>query len=598
MTKHLKNNHPHKAHPQSTSTSNGNGSIAAMIEQIQPAWTQTVSDSLLVRFIIHNNLPFRLVESPHLRALLLYQRASNQIPKSADTAQRWAISDYDKTKSDVGELLKNALTSIHLSIDGWTSPHQTMAVLGIIAHFVGADGRLYGIVVGFEELDGPHTGSNMADCVSKVIEDYHIRSSVGYLVMDNASSNDTLAQHLEPNIHSKNWRWEERRLRCFGHIINLSVKAFWFGESNRKTREKDVLEMIVVDQEEEESDEARWREMGPWGKIHNLCNYIRASTERRNSFLKLGAKKMVTMENATRWNSGYKMVTTALELRNFIQIFCDERHPLLSDDTLSHDEWQQLVAVKDILKPFWESTLRMERRTVTIAMVIPQLEFLSFKYREVIAKYATEREIHVVQAANLGLSKLEKYYSEIKELPAYLAAVALDPCRKFQFFESSTWSARDVKNAKDHVINLWERQYKRNDLRHGSPIPEPEREQDEYDKWDSKKRRLTKGDELEQYLAEPTELTSGEPNYLEWWYQKRDIWPQLSRMALDILSIPSMSADAERLFSSGKMVMRDNRSRLSSKSMVALECLKSWEREGITQSPLAAQVERLLASQK
>ena len=67
-------------------------------------------------------------------------------------------------------------------------------------------------------------------------------------------------------------------------------------------------------------------------------------------------------------------------------------------------------------------------------------------------------------------------------------------------------------------------------------------------------------------------------------------------MALDVLSIPSMSADAERLFSSGKLVMRDNRSRLFSTSMEALECLKSWEREGITQSPIALQVETTLSS--
>src|SRR3979409_2214909 len=77
--------------------------------------------------------------------------------QSPPTRRGWAITDYGKTKSQVRELLKNALTSVHLSIDGWTSPQQTMAVLGIVAHFVGANGRLYGIVLGFEELDGPHS---------------------------------------------------------------------------------------------------------------------------------------------------------------------------------------------------------------------------------------------------------------------------------------------------------------------------------------------------------------------------------------------------------------------------------------------------------
>ena len=105
--------------------------------------------------------------------------------------------------------------------------------------------------------------------------------------------------------------------------------------------------MIIVDREEKESDEGRWREMGPWGKIHNICNYIRSSTQRRKAFTKVGAPKMVTGENATRWNTGYMMVTSALELRNYIQVFCDQ-NPDLSDDTLNHDEWQQLGAVHQI----------------------------------------------------------------------------------------------------------------------------------------------------------------------------------------------------------------------------------------------------------
>ena len=66
--------------------------------------------------------------------------------------------------------------------------------------------------------------------------------------------------------------------------------------------------MIVVNQdgvEEDDSDEAKWRKMGPWGKIHNICNYIRASPQRRKEFLSIGAPTMVVADNATRWNTGY-----------------------------------------------------------------------------------------------------------------------------------------------------------------------------------------------------------------------------------------------------------------------------------------------------
>jgi len=47
-------------------------------------------------------------------------------------------------------------------------------------------------------------------------------------------------------------------------------------------------------------------------------------------------------------------------------------------------------------------------------------------------------------------------------------------------------------------------------------------------------------------------------------------------MALDILSIPSMSEDPERLFLGAKITVSDRRNRLGIYILEALECLKSW----------------------
>jgi len=52
-------------------------------------------------------------------------------------------------------------------------------------------------------------------------------------------------------------------------------------------------------------------------------------------------------------------------------------------------------------------------------------------------------------------------------------------------------------------------------------------------------------------------------------------------MALEFFSIPAMAADPERLFSSSKQVLQDMQNRLKSDALEALECLKSWPKEGI-----------------
>ena len=55
-------------------------------------------------------------------------------------------------------------------------------------------------------------------------------------------------------------------------------------------------------------------------------------------------------------------------------------------------------------------------------------------------------------------------------------------------------------------------------------------------------------------------------------------------MAIDILSIPSMSAEAERIFSGGRRTITWDRMQLGSGNIERTECLKSWLRSNITAS--------------
>jgi hypothetical protein len=53
-------------------------------------------------------------------------------------------------------------------------------------------------------------------------------------------------------------------------------------------------------------------------------------------------------------------------------------------------------------------------------------------------------------------------------------------------------------------------------------------------------------------------------------------YPNLSKMALDILSIPAMSVNPERLFSSAKVCITELRNKLGMDILEAFKCLKSW----------------------
>ena len=92
------------------------------------------------------------------------------------------------------------------------------------------------------------------------------------------------------------------------------------------------------------------------------------------------------------------------------------------------------------------------------------------------------------------------------------------------------------------------------------------------------------------YLSTERELSVKDS--LLWWYERKHIYPRLSRMAMDYLSIPgnlsffillelfisfaATSVDVERTFSQGRLLLSHVRSRLSVQSTRALLCVGVW----------------------
>lgn len=93
-------------------------------------------------------------------------------------------------------------------------------------------------------------------------------------------------------------------------------------------------------------------------------------------------------------------------------------------------------------------------------------------------------------------------------------------------------------------------------------------------------------DELEVYLAIKPErdlLNKGLSNgaVIDWWRVHAEQFPRLSRLAVDILSIPSSSAEIERIFSLAGLVITSQRNRMAPYTLEAIVCLKVWARQGL-----------------
>ncbi|KJZ69655.1 hypothetical protein HIM_10950 [Hirsutella minnesotensis 3608] len=85
-------------------------------------------------------------------------------------------------------------------------------------------------------------------------------------------------------------------------------------------------------------------------------------------------------------------------------------------------------------------------------------------------------------------------------------------------------------------------------------------------------------DLLDQFL-ETDVIRLGEDeafDVIKYWNDRYHTQSDLARMALDVLAVPPMSDECERLFSSAKILLSDRRSRLKIDIIEASECFRYW----------------------
>jgi hypothetical protein len=273
------------------------------------------------------------------------------------------------------------------------------------------------------------------------------------------------------------------------------------------------------------------------------------------------------------------MITSALheDVKPAIDLYCFQVGGDLVEDVLSSSDWANLSNIHGFLRDFHEATKATEGRSATLERVLPSMDYLLEKLEDGKTTYASDS--FMIPCINSGWAKLDKYYSLTDRSPVYIAAMILIPSQKWSYFEDN-WDPIWVADAKKTVQDFWQSQYKSTEVI--LPIT-PLTPKTGFAKWRAEKARQAPiVDEYSRYcqgVCCPVEVDS-----ITWWMEptQRATYPNLSVMAFDILSIPAMSAEPERLFSGAGITVTERRNRLDAETSEALECLKSWLRSHCT----------------
>jgi hAT family C-terminal dimerisation region len=302
---------------------------------------------------------------------------------------------------------------------------------------------------------------------------------------------------------------------------------------------------------------------------------------------------MPILDNSTRWNSMYASIQRAIVLKRRIQLFCVNHEKEVGKDLLSSEDWNSLEELADALKPFHQATLRAQglarhghHGAVWEALPIMEtLLSLIEKKQELLAKTQGNKAPRPIQVAYQNAwEKLRKYYSMTDNNHGiYAAAILLHPTHRKHYFEKK-WNTTELAEWKEplyqHVREIWEAEYKHHYGQEALPDPIEIDEIDPFDAYLADTHAPVEGDCFSSFISSPATVIDRD-SILTWWNEPTNPWRPMRQMAFDLFSIPAMSAEIEREFSSAKQLITLNRNRLSDDTIEELELLRNWWRQDI-----------------
>jgi hypothetical protein len=292
-----------------------------------------------------------------------------------------------------------------------------------------------------------------------------------------------------------------------------------------------------------------------------------------------------------------------VKLRRRIELFCFEYKSDLKHDTLNEAEWRHIDEIINGLQPFHEVTLVLEglaehARFGAIWEALPALGVLLEKMEQGMNETIGARNARdpLAVAYQNAWEKLRKYYALTDDAHSiYAAAILLHPSYRKQYFnhhwtgEEAQWQDVMIQNIK----KIWEDEYKPH-----LPVEEQEkqvqRRQPSIVELYLRQAQMPQviDDEFDSYINGPSTIFATPHDCIPWLRSQSNPWPGVTQHALDLLSIPAMSAELERVFSQAKLNATPLRNALSDQTMEILELMGYWYTRNIITQPRAKRQQR------
>lgn len=614
LWKHLKKMHPeehaecNKLQQSSSIRGSSRASSSAFFEPRKVPVNAVKASKyreLLLAFVVSNNLPLRLVESPSFRQMIHHLNPT-VITVGRTTIQRdlYRMFCYHKAKLQ-NELKQHVINGGRLSLttDCWSARNYSNYA-AVTVHWIDDNWKIRTTILDIVHLQEPiHSGEYLAEQILSVTDDYSITPSIFTVTRDNASANTVMLAEYE-KLATKHevtlqqpWSFttQEGDVRCIGHIINLAVQAALKSLKAEPAEQVDAYRL--------EQGAARVPQLAENATVAVLAKLRRHIYVFRNRRVWKDALKkqceaatiqyrQLSLDMPVRWSSTYHMINTALKLQSPITALCASQQldPSMRDISLSSTDWMILHSLLQLFNIFVRPTEKLQAASYpTLNIAIPQYIRMIKKLEEM--KDTIPEQSPIAEAIIIAIKKLNGYYtlSTNQQRSHSTIATICDPRYNFNIFDI-IWDKSTQQIKKNRAKAYWQDCFHRYSSRESDikatailkSIEDADTDEDvaQIEATDSEdelyvsRTNIDIEPEWKQWMKEPP-MKRG-TDILKYWQSKQYQYPIIARIAKDHLAIPATSAESERLFSVGGDIVTKKRNRLSPSTLRYLLCLRSW----------------------
>ena len=541
----------------------------------QFAYDKNVARKELVDYVIRAELPFTFVQKHDFKGMINRSFCPEYRGISASTCKRDVMKKFTTSKTGLLSFFERFDGKICLTSDIWSS-RQKMGYMSLTAHFIDSTWSLNKRIICFKMIEYPHTGESLANHIYEELLSWRIHEKIFSISLDNASNNDVVALLLPDFLMVEAVLKKLFHVRCCAHILNLIVQ--------------DGLHIL-----------------GPSiDKIINVVRSMNSSNKRHELWVRCCKdfdlpKKNIDNDVPHRWNSTYELLEVAIKYKGPLNRYAQKVNESRSCnlDIPSEQDWLIAQLVNGFLKIFASST------KIFSGVYYPtSCRVINFLI-DIHSAFTAYSGFDVFKDALTAMKeKFDKYCGTFPK--AFCFATIMDP--RFKLFGIGVWfkcmgidqleidsKLLSLKTDLQHIYESYKRKVPSNvpprhsenlgsssfNIAPGSialPIIGNSMERLKAAKVSSSHTSSATCSYLQMYYDLPTIEVDDDNQFsvLAWWKSNASLYPVLSLLARDLLTMPASTVASESCFSAGGRVVSERRASLSPNTIEALICLKDW----------------------